>query len=392
MQDVFLCGKMAEHFETLREHFAQRDDVKVHSVLFLGRIAPTVKLAHRPLLVLCESDKSDRRSAFALLNQLRCETRWFHVPVLMCQIQGRPPTVVQKSFDQSLVLNVRLSLDVAEDTLAQSIHAILAQEQNAPFEVKNSRRAELALAEGKPSKAMSLLYSVLEQAPKFAPAHALLGEAWLRSGESKKARAFFQSALHIDPKFLAALWGLGKCASREKNHADAIELFRQAAAQDVLSLPQLKDLGKAHLAVNDTSSAKVAFESILGHDPDDADATAGLGEVALLEGDVELAVKLFDACKRPDQLATSLNELGIAMANTGNFDAAVAAYTRASAFLSSSRKLHLLEYNVGLAYWRAERFEEAVEWFRKALEREPNYERARRALERTQSGKRTRSA
>lgn len=378
-KEVFLCGRLAEVAPDVTVGLASFLEVSVTPIPFLGRLTSTVpKSATRPLFVLHEADRCEARSAFAVIQDIRSDARWMHAPIVVVGDEG--PSLPALADALVLALNTRIGWLADPAKLASALATVLEHEKDPPEAVKAARRAETALGEEKFSTAISHLYKALEVAPEFSAAHALLGEAWLRSGDPKKAREFYERALRFNPVDLTALWGLGRCASREKKFAEAVALYEEAARVDTLSLAQRNELGDAYLSVSDTASARAAFESVLAHAPDDGDATAGLGRAALLDHDFALAAKLFEKCRRPDQLATCLNEVGISLANAGQLDRAYEAYQQASAVLGQSKKLHMLEYNIGLAFWRAQRSEDARHWFEKALARNPDYARAKKAL------------
>jgi tetratricopeptide (TPR) repeat protein len=89
--------------------------------------------------------------------------------------------------------------------------------------------AEILLATERPGRARELLLNVVEQHPRIARAHYLLGLACRDLGLGDEEADAYRAALAIDPNLAIAWYRLGNHLMLKRDWAEAAAAFREAA-------------------------------------------------------------------------------------------------------------------------------------------------------------------
>lgn len=186
-------------------------------------------------------------------------------------------------------------------------------------------RHELELAE-------QALRSVLELEPNGAEARVVLGLVKLDQRDRASAEQLFEEALRLDPERWDAHDGLGVLADLRGDHGAAVAHYE--AALKIHSAPMvLNNLGYSHYLAGDLERARTLFQQALSADPSFQRAQYNLALVTAKLGLYQEAIALFSRLMDPD-----------------------AAYN-----------------NVGYLCMMEGKYDEAEEFFRKAIEISPTY-------------------
>jgi tetratricopeptide (TPR) repeat protein len=154
---------------------------------------------------------------------------------------------------------------------------------------------------GRLQDARSTLEAAVRVDPRFATAHGVLGDVLLDSGERTAARKAFEQALALQPGYVEPMAGLARLAEKEHRLDDA----------------------------------RLWSEQALALAPRHALATLTRARVALREGEPDRAIALLEILLR-DGSPTETNRviaegyLGEAFDQTGRYDEAFAAFSRAN--------------------------------------------------------------
>ena len=240
------------------------------------------------------------------------------------------------------------------------------------------RLADLLAHSGEPDKAVNVL-EVLLRMPSLSPgeekaARAELGRLYMTMGRVDEALSNFRGAAALDNND-AALWtNIGHCLSRKGEMRSALDIFRLAA--DLLPNPQnLYNLGDALLGVGDPGKALGPLLEALRWDPDHVLAHYDLGRAYLdldrcKEGAEEARAALMgDPEMKTGQINLGLNatnNLGLCLMGQENYEDAV------HFFKQNERQFAMTYFNLGLVLFRMKRNREAMAYFKRAAEIEPN--------------------
>jgi tetratricopeptide (TPR) repeat protein len=166
--------------------------------------------------------------------------------------------------------------------------------------------------------------------PSMPLGHSLLANALLEAGRRSEALRVMESARAAGAASETLLRQLGLTLAEAGRDAEALAVLQPLAERG--DPDALNDLAVAHSEAGRQREAVATLERVLGRDPDDAKAHELLGLVELRLGHWRQAR---DASRRAVELRAGLarawNNLGVALYQLGEFDAALAAWGQAVA-------------------------------------------------------------
>ena len=314
-------------------------------------------------------------------NEMRLEDTWFVEPVPLPEKQQGPGLfVVKESSEQyeifrrylfdwrtSLAPPLPLLLNKAGE-VAKVYGAMPSAEQQAadlarlqtfspdwglPFEgiyLKQPKRdyfkfgAPLLWA-GFAEEALPYLERSLAQTPDNPRILALVGQIHLEKNRLDPAETYFKKAAALNPKSLHALLGLGSIADTRGDSRQASKLYAEA----------------------------------LELDPKSPEAANGLGLSLAKQGQTENARKYFEqAIAGRRDYSDAINNLGVLYTNQGKINDAIEAFTYGIRVAPDEDILYL---NLGRTYVKMGRVERARAVMQQLLDRKPDDEMARHALQ-----------
>ncbi len=209
----------------------------------------------------------------------------------------------------------------------------------------------------------------LRQGAEMAPDNPVmrlnLGTALIRTGDAPAALVQLEAAVSLDPGFAAAHFLIGTLLERSGRDADAIERYTAAVASDA-------DLGAAHLRLGDALRRTGRFEAALPHYREIQGEQARFGEAMALVrlGRYRDALQLLEAARErypaEPSFPHALARLLAAAPDPGVRDGA-RALTLVERLAEEHRTVAVAE-TMAMALAELERFGEAVEWQRLAME------------------------
>ncbi len=149
--------------------------------------------------------------------------------------------------------------------------------------------------------------------PKFALAHANLGNVLLARQDPIGAEAAFREALRLDPKVAVVHYNLGRLLVGKQDQAGAEAAFGEALRLDPKLAAAHFGLATVLLARKDLAGAEAACREALRLDPTSAFAHYNLGWILQEKGDLEGAVAEYQKALRLDaKQANALANLPLA--------------------------------------------------------------------------------
>lgn len=304
--------------------------------------------------------KSEKIPGLVLFNRLRLDPRYLNVPVLVVSpltqkenfvlLNDYPPTGVVNGEFSEISFSAKFRLlwkeAAAYKATAKAISAIAAKAKTEPT-VARSELAALAKASADPLR----LY--------------IMAARMFRGDElHDEAEVCLREALKLDAKSTAALMDLAKIylATDRNNQAKEVLIGNKFSIKNVER--QLL-LGEVELAEKNSEEAKRAFSSALALDPASDVATKGI----LVADNLKKFIAENDPAEVASQSFTSImNSVAIVMIKAGLQEEAVKHYKAVLAFARSAEIQGRVMYNLGLAYAKFQKKNDAIEWFNKALE------------------------
>ncbi|MDO9020803.1 MAG: tetratricopeptide repeat protein [Deltaproteobacteria bacterium] len=269
-------------------------------------------------------------------------------------------------------------------------------------------RLDLLLDEGDGHAALALAESLAHGTTVRAALGNRLGLARSAVGDVAGARAAFEAAHQSDPRDASALINLARVARTSGDREGARRMLQQALALDETNgeawlaygvvLTDLGALVEARRAVLEAgrrmpdqagpwttqgeidlreghpTEAAASFREALQRAPDDTSARTNLGVALARTGDRQGALQAFEqVTQRAPSVGQAWNGLGVMRLGMSDPEGAIGPLEHASRLLPDDPNPPM---NLGLAYERLQRWNEAARAFRETLRRAPTHELA----------------
>jgi tetratricopeptide (TPR) repeat protein/lysophospholipase L1-like esterase len=185
-------------------------------------------------------------------------------------------------------------VETAADPAAIEAAAQLGGQKADPSSMFNNQGSALQ-ARGKIPEAIASFQKAVELNPRNVSARHNLGETLKSAGRIEEAAAEFQKALEIDPEYSPAHYSLGLVLLEKKQRADASAHFERA----LKASPEYCDLhyrlGRQAAEEGQTAQAALFYSQVIQVRPDHADAQYALGSILFAAGDLDGALRRFQA-------------------------------------------------------------------------------------------------
>ncbi len=229
-------------------------------------------------------------------------------------------------------------------------------------------QAASLLQSGDSAKALELLLAITHSDPNNADAWQLRALAHKQLGDYVPAEQAYKTSLALQPQ-PSTLANLGNLYRKMARPSEAVTCYDQALRMAPNDLPAQVNRGWALLDSSDYAGAEQAFADVLRLRPDRASALTGLAQALQGQGRQEEALDLFQQVLATDSNnAAALNGMGLSLKVLGYTDEAVERLAEATRLVPTSSEVHI---NLASALVQADRQEEAVAYYRRALELDP---------------------
>lgn len=219
--------------------------------------------------------------------------------------------------------------------------------------------------------------------PESYIAHENLGQALREIGQLDAAKASYERALIFapprSPGYAAVIHNsIGMVLTRQGRTEEALQSFSKAVAIDHEFAEAQTNLGNALASQGRAVEAITHYERAIALKPDYTEPRVGLGAALLQSGRPADAIPQYrEALKLDPDLAEAHNGLGGALATLGHDEQAMTEYREA---LRLKPELPTAHANIALLYVKRGDIAEARRHLELALQIDPNYAPARRAL------------
>lgn len=160
----------------------------------------------------------------------------------------------------------------------------------------------LFLQQGKGAEALENFEKALTALPDDAGLYCGLGDVAFARGDLDRAERHYQKALELYPDFALAWNNYGDLLARRGETGQAIEAYEKARALEPGNISVLLNLGRLHAREKEVEQAVEVLETALRLDPENLRVRALVGDMKLLGGDAEAAMREYNRIllERPD--------------------------------------------------------------------------------------------
>ncbi len=227
-------------------------------------------------------------------------------------------------------------------------------------------------------QSLTTLRTLHDQYPENQRLTAELVENLIHLNNWADAAPIAKQLSDIEPGYPRALGLFGRVLMKQGRYPEAIEVFKRANILNPMNVDRLVNLAKSFLKIDKVTEARTQFDAALKLDDTSREASLGLGECALLDGDVNEALDFMRDVSSPRETASLFNSAAILSMRQGRYEIGKKLYQVAMRSVEEDAfLLSRLVYNLGIGYFRWQRDFDALECFEKAARLDPKYDDAR---------------
>lgn len=231
------------------------------------------------------------------------------------------------------------------------------------------------------SDATDSLERLLKESSKPVPLGVIATKTLIAGRHFAEAERILNVLLKKSPDSILALHLLGKVKLLTKDYDGALELLKKAYTKSPKNLERLNLIGNANLQKLQYDEAAKYFDKALKVDGGNTVAQDGVKLVT----NIRTYIKDQGVEQTPKTLASLLNAIGISEVKKEAYEDAVEHYVAAITHLNDTEVEAKVELNLGLAYMRWKRPQEALYHMEKALKLDPKFEKAQGLQKRIQT-------
>ena len=225
--------------------------------------------------------------------------------------------------------------------------------------------AKAAEARGDLAGAAASYDSLLEIAPRLAPAYNNLGSLYIRQREYKKAAAVLAKGLKIDPKMSSASALLGMAQYEMGDYVAAGKSLESALRANPKDNNAEFFLANNYMKLGDFQRAAEHLRQLSQRQPENQEVLYLLGKVHM-----KLSEEALTKLTALDANSVWVHEIsGEVMESMKNYDGAMLEYKKAVEVAPLQAGTH---YHLGNAYWSLNMWDSATEQFRAELVNDPS--------------------
>lgn len=209
-------------------------------------------------------------------------------------------------------------------------------------------------------------------------AHTNWGEALVAGGRLEDAMEHFQTALEMNPHNLAARSNMGLLLKGEGHTAKALKYLQETVEQAPDSALYRSNLGIALMEAGMADKAVAHLERAVALEPNRLIYRHNLGNALLAAGRIDEAIRELRGVLETDAgRATAWSDLGVCYLTKNDLDTAKRCFESSLALNPDDAKTRT---NYAVALYDSGEEKRALEQCQRALESDPNYEKAQGLL------------
>ncbi len=226
----------------------------------------------------------------------------------------------------------------------------------------------LAKVEKSSPNAVADLQNLLKESANPVPLALLAAKVLRTSDRLAEAEALLKFVLTRDPNNSAGLFELGRILYQAKRTKEAHAILQKAQKLSPKNLDRAKLMGEVGLNSMDPKAAESGFKAALALDAQDAKAKLGLETAtAMISTPPKTPEPTAEGGFVFKSFASVMNLAAVSLVEQGQYEQAVKKYQETLEFLSDPWDRSRILYNLGLAYVRWQKPEEAKTWLESAV-------------------------
>lgn len=227
------------------------------------------------------------------------------------------------------------------------------------------------------------VFRLARQCPSPFHLYCAAGSVLLEHNRLQDAEIAYKHALVSKHSSILAINALGKIYLMQGKNSKAKQYLIKAFDLSPLNIDRLCDLGDLYIQDLNLIEADKYYTKALEIDHEDSRAIGSLKVCA------ETSEWIQEFGDIPTSYASLLNSIGISKARSGYYQECIEHYHNALRMVYDNKLKSKLSFNLGMGYSRWSKKSEARTWFKKAVEYDPNFDKALRYLKKVSGSTRS---
>lgn len=294
-------------------------------------------------------------------------------------------TLLAVSFEYEIPWVILASEVVKE--LPGAIKAIMNDASKPPPPLKMLlKKMEEAAQAGNMQGVETLTIELYKKFPENTRVQVEYGNLCLRKQKIDEAREIAQKVLSAEEDNLRAKNLYARICMHEKKFDMALKFLQEAEELSPKAFDRMIMLGQVYHSIGEFKKAKDNFVEALEMEPESLLARKGLGAVELTTGEISKGLVLLGGTSE-EESASIFNNSAIMAIGQGEFERAIRLYETAKLPLKDPKLKSRILFNMGLAYEKWGKPDEAAPLFEEAVKLDPTYEKATAHLQKIKQAK-----
>ncbi len=267
--------------------------------------------------------------------------------------------------------------DVENDSVGICIKQ-LVNELNSTGNIRDVLvRVATARSRGDWAIATPLLEREREKNPNDERLALELAENYIHERNWSGASVLLEPYLSMAPPMIRALNLKARCLMNEGQFEAAATVMQKAKLLNPHNVERLIEFGHILLSSDRIDDARQQFEEAGALDNENKEATRGVGQCMLMQGEVNEALDFLKSISGPRELASVFNSAAVMSIHNGHFDQGMTLYKKAFKVVGTDDKIAArLLFNMGLGYKKNDQLVKALDCFSKSADLDPEYDKA----------------
>ncbi|MCX6119477.1 MAG: tetratricopeptide repeat protein [Proteobacteria bacterium] len=298
-------------------------------------------------------------TAPAMITRIKRLPELHHFPVVILTSSANKQSA---SLIQDYVCVKESSLPLNANDLLNSLHSVLGE--RAWFLGNVSKiEATLQAVPSNPEQAGRLITNLLDQSPNPTPVAMVASRVLCDHGKHLQAVAILNHVLKQNPSNLQALNAVARAFYSQGRTKDAFNYLKKAHALAPENIDRLSLLGELEVSLKQPEAAIKRFQDALGMDQHYIWSKVGLSVASSIKQESVIASHFGD---EEPSIAKVINNLGVFLAQEGDFEKAIKYYMMAFAFLASEDLQAKVSFNMGLGFLKWGKESQGKYWFERS--------------------------
>lgn len=316
-------------------------------------------------------------SGLIFVQRVRAQAASAHLPFLIYSERLKGDEV--KLLEEIGISNV-VPFPLDKNKVTEAIKAILGRENALDPVIKELRTVSSMVGAGQYKEAMDRLMPCTTSEAMKDTSYTLKGDIETRQQNFKEAEKSLDIALKKNPNNRGTQQILAKVMSQTGRHNEAIELLQKLCESSPLNVSNMLSLGGAFVTADRHEEADKILKKVNDIDPSNPQAQDMKGTIAFKEGNFDLARELLKSTPNGDEMCRSLNNIAVGLVAKGQFDRAITSYRSAIEIMQDKGLAHVLKYNLGVAFKKANKLQEAMTALGESLIENPTFEKSQKSF------------